>query len=178
MISNFPFIQKFVQQTFVNHVTNMVQNKLNKGRPQHRKVGWANLSGTMHNLNLKNSTHNIDGKELQRTPIVVQIHQPPLHPYYAPNWMQMTTILIGIRYTKIDSIQHVIPMPIICAIKAMKTSNEIYNIISIHIEVSLNVQMPKPSSKGMELGAIIKLVKKIRSITNLNLNPQYGTKKF
>jgi hypothetical protein len=63
----------------------MVQNKLNKGRPQHQEVGQANLSGTMHNLSLQNSTHNTNGKELQRTPIVVQIHQPPLHLYSTPN---------------------------------------------------------------------------------------------
>jgi hypothetical protein len=61
-------------------------------------------------------------------------------------------------YTKTDSIQHVIPMPTIWATKVMTTSNEIYNIISIHIEVSPNVQMLKPSSRGMELGAIIELV--------------------
>ncbi len=71
MILNFPFIEKFVWQSFVNHVTNMVQNKLNKGRPQHWKVGQANLGGTMQYLSSKNSTHNIDDKELQRTRIVV-----------------------------------------------------------------------------------------------------------
>lgn len=58
MISNFPFIENFVQQSFVNHVTNMVQNKLNKGKPQHREVEQANLNGTMHNLSLKNSTQH------------------------------------------------------------------------------------------------------------------------
>ncbi len=142
MISNFPFIEKFVRQSFVNHVTNMLQNKLNKGRPQHWKFGQANLGGTMHNLNLKNLIHNTNGKELQRTPIVVQIHQPPLHPYFVPNWMQLITNLIRMGYTKTYSIQHVIPMPTIWATKVMTTSNEIYNIIFIHTEVSPNVQMP------------------------------------
>jgi hypothetical protein len=74
--------------------------------------------------------------------------------------MQLTTILIGMGYTKTYSIQHAIPMPTIWATKVMATSNEIYNIMSIHTKMSPNVQMPKPSSRGMELGAIIKVVKK------------------
>jgi hypothetical protein len=58
-------------------------------------------------------------------------------------------------YIKTYSIQHVIPMSTIWATKVMTASNEIYNIIYIHTKVSPNVQMPKPSSRGMELGAII-----------------------
>ncbi len=47
-----------------------------------------------------------------------------------------------------------------------------YNIIHVHIKMSLNVQMPNLSLGGLVLGATIKLEMKVKSTrTNLNLDP-------
>ncbi len=54
----------------------------------------------------------------------------------------------------------------------MKTIGEVYNIVCVHIKMSLNVQMPNLSLGGMVLGATIKLEMKVRSTrTNLDLDP-------
>jgi hypothetical protein len=39
------------QQSFANHVTNIILNKLSMEKPQRWEVLQRNLGGTMHNLN-------------------------------------------------------------------------------------------------------------------------------
>jgi hypothetical protein len=45
------------QQSFANHVTSIILNKLNMEKPQHWEVVQRNLDGTIHNLNLNYSIH-------------------------------------------------------------------------------------------------------------------------
>ncbi len=54
----------------------------------------------MHNLNMKYSMFNIDEEEMQRTPTIVWIHQPPLHPYSIPSRMWLIRVLARMGHIK------------------------------------------------------------------------------
>jgi hypothetical protein len=45
------------QQSFANHVTSNILNKLRVEKPQHWEVMQRNLDGNMHDLNLSYSIH-------------------------------------------------------------------------------------------------------------------------
>jgi hypothetical protein len=52
---------------------------------------------------------NIDEEEMQRTPIIVQIHQPPFHPYSTYNQMWLIRVLATMGYIKNNPTKSTIP---------------------------------------------------------------------
>jgi len=63
----------------------------------------------MHNLSMRYLMLNIDEEEMQSTPIIVQIHQPPFHPYSTCNQMWLIRVLATMGYIKNNSTKSTIP---------------------------------------------------------------------
>jgi hypothetical protein len=75
-----------MRQGLVDHVIMKMWNKLNVEKPQHPKgIVLTNQRNIMYNFNIKNSIWFTNGKEMQKTPTMVQIFQPPFHPHFVSN---------------------------------------------------------------------------------------------